>query len=79
MVCYGDIVVLLMVIVLKEFCDGDFFLLIVNYEEKMYVVGKIFGGFKKREGCFGDDVILIVWLIDRLIRFLFFKGYKYDV
>lgn len=77
--CYGDIVVLLIVIVFKEFRDGDFFLLIVNYEEKMYVVGKILGGFKKREGCFGDEVMLIVCFIDRFICLLFLKGYRYDV
>ena len=51
----------------------------VNYEEKMYAAGKIPGGFKKREGRPSDEATLTARLIDRPIRPLFPKGYKYDV
>ena len=57
----------------------DFFPLSVDYEEKMYAVGKIPGGFKKREGRASDKAILISRLIDRPIRPLFPKGIFNDV
>ena len=60
--------------------DGmDFFPLSVDYEEKMYAVGKIPGGFKKREGRASDKAILTSRLIDRPIRPLFPKGFFNDV
>lgn len=49
LVRYGDTVVLSTAVASKEPRDGDFFPLMVNYEEKMYAAGKIPGGFKKRE------------------------------
>ena len=57
----------------------DFFPLSVDYEEKMYAVGKIPGGFKKREGRASDKAILVSRLIDRPIRPLFPKGIFNDV
>ena len=60
----------------KEPRDGvDFFPLNVDYEEKMYSVGKIPGGFKKREGRPSDKGILVCRLIDRPLRPLFPKGF----
>lgn len=72
-------VVLSAVVVFKEVKDVDFFLLIVNYEEKMYVVGKIFGGFIKCEGCLSECVILIVCLIDCFICLMFLEGFCNEV
>lgn len=57
----------------------DFFPLGVDFEEKMYSVGKIPGGFKKREGRPSDKAILVSRLIDRPIRPLFPKGFFNDV
>ncbi|MBE5744202.1 MAG: polyribonucleotide nucleotidyltransferase [Clostridiales bacterium] len=57
----------------------DFFPLSVDYEEKMYAIGKIPGGFKKREGRASDKAILVSRLIDRPIRPLFPKGIFNDV
>ena len=57
----------------------DFFPLSVDFEEKMYSVGKIPGGFKKREGRASDKAILVSRLIDRPIRPLFPKGFYNDV
>ncbi|MBQ7653157.1 MAG: polyribonucleotide nucleotidyltransferase [Clostridia bacterium] len=57
----------------------DFFPLGVDFEEKMYSVGKIPGGFKKREGRPSDKAILVSRLIDRPIRPLFPKGFYNDV
>ncbi len=57
----------------------DFFPLSVDFEEKMYSVGKIPGGFKKREGRASDQAILVSRLIDRPIRPLFPKGFYNDV
>ncbi len=60
--------------------DGiDFFPLGVDFEEKMYSVGKIPGGFKKREGRPSDKAILVSRLIDRPLRPLFPKGFLNDV
>ncbi|EKU50493.1 polyribonucleotide nucleotidyltransferase [Staphylococcus massiliensis] len=79
LVRYGETVVLSTAVQSKEPRDGDFFPLMVNYEEKMYAAGKIPGGFKKREGRPGDDATLTARLIDRPIRPLFPEGYRYDV
>ena len=60
--------------------DGmDFFPLQVDYEEKMFSIGKIPGGFKKREGRASDKAILTARLIDRPLRPLFPKGLFNDV
>ena len=60
--------------------DGiDFFPLGCDFEEKMYSVGKIPGGFKKREGRPSDKAILVSRLIDRPLRPLFPKGFYNDV
>jgi polyribonucleotide nucleotidyltransferase len=57
----------------------DFFPLVVDYEEKLYAVGKIPGGFIKRESRPSEKAILTARLIDRPIRPLFPKGYYHDV
>lgn len=76
----GDTVVLINVTMAKQPRDGiDFFPLGVDFEEKMYAVGKIPGGFKKREGRPSDKAILTSRLIDRPIRPLFPKGLFNDV
>lgn len=76
----GDTVVLTNVTMAKQPRDGiDFFPLGVDFEEKMYAVGKIPGGFKKREGRPSDKAILTSRLIDRPIRPLFPKGLFNDV
>ena len=76
----GDTVVLTNVTMSKTARDGmDYFPLGVDFEEKMYAVGKIPGGFKKREGRSSDKAILTSRLIDRPIRPLFPKGLYNDV
>ncbi len=76
----GDTVVLTNVTMSKSARDGmDYFPLGVDFEEKMYAVGKIPGGFKKREGRSSDKAILTSRLIDRPIRPLFPKGLYNDV
>ena len=80
MVKCGETVVMTNVTLAKEPRDGiDFFPLGVDFEEKMYSVGKIPGGFKKREGRASDKAILTSRLIDRPIRPLFPKGFYNDV
>ena len=59
--------------------DIDFFPLSCDYEEKMYSVGKIPGGYIKREGKPGEKAILTSRLIDRPLRPLFPKGFRNDV
>ena len=60
--------------------DGiDFFPLSVEYEEKLYSVGKIPGGFNKREGKASENAILTSRVIDRPMRPLFPKDYRNDV
>ena len=77
---YGDTVVLVTATASAEPREGvDFFPLTVDYEEKMYAVGKIPGGYKKREGKASDKAILTSRLIDRPIRPLFPKGMYNDV
>lgn len=76
----GDTVVMTNVTMAQQPRPGmDFFPLGVDFEEKMYAVGKIPGGFKKREGRPGDKAILTSRLIDRPIRPLFPKGLFNDV
>lgn len=80
MVKCGDTVVMVNVTMAPKPREGmDFFPLSVDYEEKMYSVGKIPGGFKKREGRASDKAILVSRLIDRPIRPLFPKGLFNDV
>ncbi len=80
LVRYGDTVVLVAVTASAEPREGvDFFPLTVDYEEKMYAVGKIPGGFIKREGRPSNQAILCARLIDRPIRPLFPKGFRNDV
>ena len=77
---YGDTVVNCTATASKEpKPDIDFFPLSVDYEEKMYSVGKIPGGYIKREGRPSEKAILSSRLIDRPIRPLFPKGYRNDV
>lgn len=76
----GETVVQCAVTMAESPRDGiDFFPLGVDYEEKMYSVGKIPGGFKKREGKASDKAILTSRLIDRPLRPLFPKGFYNDV
>ncbi|MBQ8374418.1 MAG: polyribonucleotide nucleotidyltransferase [Clostridia bacterium] len=76
----GDTVVNVTVCMAEKPREGmDFFPLSVDYEEKMFAVGKIPGGFKKREGRASDKAILVSRLIDRPIRPLFPKGVFNDV
>jgi len=80
MVSYGDTVVLATVVASKEPREGiDFFPLNVNYEEKMYAVGKIPGGFIKREGRPTENATLTSRVIDRPLRPLFPDDYRNDV
>lgn len=77
---YGDTVVLSTATASEKPRDGiDFFPLSVEYEEKMYAVGKIPGGFNKREGKASEHAILTSRVIDRPIRPLFPKDYRNDV
>ncbi len=76
----GDTVVMVNVTMSEEPKPGtDFFPLSVEYQEKMYSIGKIPGGFKKREGRPSDKAILVSRLIDRPLRPLFPKGFFNDV
>ena len=76
----GDTAVLVTVCMSAAPREGmDFFPLQVDYDEKMYSVGKIPGGFKKREGRASDKAILTARLIDRPLRPLFPKGLYNDV
>jgi polyribonucleotide nucleotidyltransferase len=76
----GDTVVMTNVTMSEKPRDGvDFLPLSVDFEEKMYAVGKIPGGFKKREGRASDKGILISRLIDRPIRPLFPHGFYHDI
>lgn len=79
LVRYGDTAVLCAVTASKEAKSVDFFPLTVNYEEKLYAVGKIPGGFIKREGRPSERAILASRLIDRPIRPLFAEGFRNEV
>ena len=77
---YGDTVVLSTATASDKPRDGvDFFPLSVEYEEKMYAVGKIPGGFTRREGKASENAILTSRVIDRPMRPLFPKDYRNDV
>ena len=80
LVRYGDTAVVVAVTGTKTPREGvDFFPLTVDFEEKMYAVGKIPGGFIKREGRPSEQAILTSRLIDRPIRPMFPEGYHNDV
>ena len=80
MVKYGDTVVMVNVTASKEPKEGiDFFPLSVDYEEKLYAVGKIPGSYIKREGKPSDKAILVSRAIDRPLRPLFPKDFRNDV
>jgi len=80
LVQYGDTVIMANTAASKEPRQGiDFFPMSVDYEEKLYSVGKIPGGFIKREGRPSEKAILTSRLIDRPLRPLFPKGYRNDV
>ena len=76
---YGDTVVLSAAVASKQAKDVDFFPLTVNYEEKMYAVGKVPGGFIKREGRPSEHATLTARLIDRPIRPMFAEGFRNEV
>ena len=77
---YGDTVVLSTATASEKPREGiDFFPLSVEYEEKMYAVGKIPGGFNKREGKASENAVLTSRVIDRPMRPLFPKDYRNDV
>lgn len=76
----GDTVVLVTCVESKQVRDNiDYFPLLVDYEEKLYAVGRVPGSFNRREGRATDKAILICRLIDRPIRPLFEEGYRNDV
>ncbi|RLQ95698.1 polyribonucleotide nucleotidyltransferase [Falsibacillus albus] len=79
LVRYGDTAVLSTATASKEPKNLDFFPLTVNYEERLYAVGKIPGGFIKREGRPSEKAILASRLIDRPIRPLFADGFRNEV
>jgi len=77
---YGDTAVLSTATASEKPREGiDFFPLSVDYEEKMYSVGKIPGGFNKREGKASENAVLTCRVIDRPMRPLFPKDYRNDV
>jgi polyribonucleotide nucleotidyltransferase len=79
MIRYGETVVLSAVTASNQPSSLDFFPLTVNYEERLYAVGKIPGGFIKREGRPSEKAILASRLIDRPIRPLFPEGFRNEV
>jgi len=79
LVRYGDTVVLSTATASKDAKSVDFFPLTVNYEERLYAVGKIPGGFIKREGRPSEKAVLASRLIDRPIRPLFAEGFRNEV
>src|SRR5690625_1433099 len=79
MIYYGDSAVLSVATASDEAKDLPFFPLTVNYEERLYAVGKIPGGFIKREGRPSEKAILAARLIDRPIRPLFPDGFRNEV
>ncbi|NLY30093.1 MAG: polyribonucleotide nucleotidyltransferase [Firmicutes bacterium] len=77
---YGDTVVLVTATMSKEPREGiDFFPLLVDYEERMYAVGKVPGGWGRREGRPGEAAVLAARMIDRPLRPLFPEGMRNDV
>ena len=76
---YGDTVVLSTACVSDLPKEGDFFPLTVTYEEKQYAVGRIPGGFLRREGRPGEHATLTARLIDRPVRPMFSEGFRNEV
>lgn len=76
---YEDTVVLTAAVASSQASDRDFFPLMVSYEEKMYSVGKIPGGFIKREGRPSENATLTARLIDRPLRPMFAEGFRNEV
>ncbi len=76
---YNDTAVLTAAVASKKAKDVDFFPLTVNYDEKMYSVGKIPGGFIKREARPSETATLTARLIDRPIRPMFAEGFRNEV
>ncbi|SFK51301.1 polyribonucleotide nucleotidyltransferase [Marinilactibacillus piezotolerans] len=76
---YEDTVVLTAAVASSHASDRDFFPLMVSYEEKMYSVGKIPGGFIKREGRPSENATLTARLIDRPLRPMFAEGFRNEV
>jgi polyribonucleotide nucleotidyltransferase len=80
LVRYGDTAVLVTAVMATKPREGiDFFPLLVDYEERLYAVGKIPGGFIKREGRPAESAVLAARMIDRPIRPLFPEGFRNDV
>src|SRR5690625_3701699 len=79
MIHYGDTAVLSVVTASQEAKDLPFFPLTVNYEERLYAVGKIPGGFIKREGRPSEKAVLASRLIDRPIRPVFPDGFRNEI
>jgi polyribonucleotide nucleotidyltransferase len=79
LVRYGDTVVLVTACMAEPREGIDFFPLLVDYEEKMYAIGKIPGGWMRREGRPTETAILAARMIDRSIRPLFPEGFRNDV
>ncbi|HHX26068.1 MAG TPA: polyribonucleotide nucleotidyltransferase [Firmicutes bacterium] len=80
LVRYGDTVVLVTACMSREPREGiDFFPLIVDYEERLYAVGKIPGGWIKREGRPSEAATISARMIDRPLRPLFPEGFRHDV
>ncbi|MDD2409732.1 MAG: polyribonucleotide nucleotidyltransferase [Bacilli bacterium] len=79
LVRYGDTVVLSATVMSDNISNGDFFPLTIVYNEKLYSVGKIPGGFIKREGRASDNATLAARLIDRPIRPMFDENFRNEV
>ncbi len=80
LVRYGDTAVLVTAVMAQKAREGiDFFPLLVDYEERLYAVGKIPGGFIKREGRPSENAVLAARMIDRPLRPLFPEGFRNDV
>lgn len=79
LVRYEDTTILSACVMSKNASSADFFPLTINYQEKFYSVGKIPGGFIKREGRPTEQAILAARLIDRPIRPLFAEGFRNEV
>ena len=79
LVRYNDTAILVASVMSKNAISGDFFPLTINYQEKLYSVGKIPGGFIKREGRPTEQATLASRLIDRPIRPLFAEGFRNEV
>ena len=79
LVRYGDTVVLSAAVASKKAGTGDFFPLTVHYIEKMYAVGKVPGGFIKREGRPSEAATLTSRLIDRPLRPMFPEGVRNEI